>query len=183
MTASTFSRLSVEGKERRSRLFRKSRPLVRPYESRDNGFLWAAYQNGAFDFQRDLTQEQFLLEIGKQYGAFPLVWIVEDESRHFRAGRGQIALVAIRTDGWTYEPHATFFPWARKRNVLRACVSFFQMVRYQKDIGCCLVRCDKEQSRFVNHMQKFGVLFPRGRIPFGNAKGDVWIFSINGKKS
>ncbi len=182
MTPAIYNR-SIEGKERRQRLFSKSRPLVRPYEQKDNGFLWAAYQRGAFDLPRGLDQNEFLISVGKQFGPFPLVWIVEDDSKQFKSGRGQIALVAIKTDGWVYEPTPLFFPWARPRNVLRACVAFFQMMRYQKDVGCCLVRSGKDQQGFLNQMQKFGILFPRGRIPFGSSGGDVWIFSINGKKS
>jgi hypothetical protein len=180
---STSNHRSVEGKERRQRLFKKSRPLVRPYEQKDNGFLWAAYQRGAFDIPRGLDQNEFLISVGKQFGQFPLIWIVEDDSTQFKSGRGQVALVAIKSDGWVFEPTPLFFPWARHRNVLRACVAFFQMMRYQKDVGCCLVRSGKEHSQFLIHMQKFGVLFPRARIPFGSSNGDVWIFSINGKKT
>ena len=124
-----------------------------------------------------------MLAVAKKFGAFNLLWIIEDDSKAFRSGRGQVGIVGIRSDGWVYEPMVHFFKWATRRNKLRAAVGFFQMIRYQKDIGCCLVKVVKKDSRYLYHMQKYGVLFPRGRIPMGSAQGDLYMFSINGMKT
>ena len=62
-------------------------------------------------------------------------------------------------------------------------VAFLQMVRYQKDVGCCLIRSGKAQTSALNHMAKYGVLYARGRIPSGNEAGDVFVSSNAGKKS
>jgi hypothetical protein len=173
----------VIAKDRRRRLFKKSKPFVRPFEKSDLGVLWAAYQHGAFGIKPGLEQEAFTLEMAKLLQPFPLLWVIEDDCKHFKKGRGQIALVGLRSDGWTFEPHPFFFPWARRKNVVRAVVNFFHMMWSKKDVGVCLVRCGAEQAGFLNHMKKFGVLYQRGRIPLGSPKGDVWIFSINGKRT
>jgi hypothetical protein len=174
---SSFSPLS-----RREKLFRKSRPLIRQYEGKDNGVLWAAYQNGSLDLRDGLTQEEFIPAVAKRFGHFPLVWVVEDETKAFKAGRGQVAIIGIKTDGWVFEPVVHFFKWATKRNILRSAVAFFQMVRHQKDVGCCLVRTIKKDFHFMKHMEKYGVLYLRGRVPNGSPRGDVFVFSIDGKK-
>ena len=175
MTASPTSR-------KRSWLFKDSRPTVRAFEAKDRGFLWAAHLSGVFGLP-DMTQEEFLAEMAKLFRVYQFIWIVEDDCRDFRQGRGPVAIVGVKTDGWTFEPSPMWFPWANKRNILRVCVAFLQMIRYQKDVGCLLIRAAKEQVSVLNHMTKYGVLYQRGRIPFGCASGDVFIYSINGKKA
>lgn len=169
--------------KKRSWLFRKSRPEVRPFEAKDRGFLWAAHLAGVFGLPADMSQEAFLAEMAQMFGAYQFIWVLEDDSTKFRAGRGPVAIVGIRTDGWTMEPAPMWFPWVTKRNVLRACVAFLQMIRYQKDVGVCLIRAGKAQSGALNHMARYGVLYQRGRIPHGSAAGDVYVYSINGKKA
>jgi len=89
---------------------------------------------------KGLTQEEFLQDMTKHFGSFNLLWIIEDENSQFKSGRGQISLVGIRTDGWVFEPMIYFFRWATEENILRAMVAFFHMLRYQKDVGVCMVR-------------------------------------------
>ena len=170
-------------KKKRTWLFRKSRPLVRQFEAKDRGFMWAAYLGDAFGLSPGMTQEQFTVEMAKMFGSFPLVWIIEDDSNQFRSGRGPVSMVGINTDGWSYRPTSMFFPWARKRHILRSCVAFLQMIRYQKDVGCCVIQAPKEQTGVLNHMAKYGVLYLRGRIPNGSKDGDLFLYSITGKKS
>lgn len=129
-----------------------------------------------------MSQQDFLLAVAQRFGSFPLVWVVEDDTKAFKSGRGQVALVAIRTDGWVYEPHVMFFKWATKRNVLRSAVAFFQMIRHQRDVGACVVKTNKKDFAFMKHMEKYGVLYMRGKIPNGTPDGDAFIFSIDGKK-
>ena len=129
----------------------------------------------------ELSQQEFAVEIAKRFGAYELLWIVEDDNANFRAGRGQVALVAIKADGWTFEPSAVVFKWATPKNVLRALVAFFQMMRYQKDVGVCVVKALERDFKTLNRMKAYGVLYFRGRIPAGSRDGDVFVFSINGK--
>lgn len=155
---------------------------MRQYQQTDNGFLWTAYLHGSFDIPKGLTQETFLPEIAKRFGSFNLLWIIEDDSRQFRSGRGQIALVGIQTDGWTYVPKFHFFRWATPRNVLRACVAFFHMMRSKADVGAVKLEVVRKDVKLLKLMESYGVLFIRGRIPRGSPDGDLWIFSINGKR-
>jgi hypothetical protein len=144
--------------------------------------LWAAYKNGSLPIQEGLGQKDFLIEVARKYGAFDLLWVIEDDNKNFKSGRGQIGLVGIKTDGWSYSPSAVFFKWATPRNVLRSLVGFFQMIRYQKSVGVCRVEVSEKDMKMLHRLQKYGVLFLRGRIPFGSPDGDVFIFSIDGKK-
>jgi hypothetical protein len=172
---------SNSAKSKRERLFRKSRPLIRKYEETDNKFLWAAYQKGSFQMPEGLSQVDFLTEMTKQFGSFDLLWIVEDEHKGFRSGRGQVCLVGLKTDGWTFQPSAAFFKWATPKNVLRALVAFFQMIRHQK-IGVCKVEVVEKEMKTLARLKEYGVLFLRGRIPFGSPAGDLFVFSINGRR-
>lgn len=172
----SFSRI------KREFLFRKSRPQVRKYEQTDANFLWAAYKNDSLPLPAGLSQNEFLLELAKKYGAFDLLWIVEDDSKSFKSGRGQIGLVGIKTDGWSFSPQAVFFKWATPKNVLRSLVGFFQMIRYQKNVGVCRVEVLEKDMKMLQKLQKYGVLFMRGRIPMGRPEGDVFVFSIDGRK-
>lgn len=129
-----------------------------------------------------LNQEQFIIELAKQFGAFNMLWIIEDESKEFKAGKGQVSLVGIKTDGWTFEPLIYFFKWATEENILRSMVSFFHMLRYQKEVGVCLVKAIENEKSIYDQMKDYGVLYFRGRIPYGHPSGDVFVFSINGRK-
>lgn len=173
--------ISISPKEKRDWLFKKSRPLVRPYETKDSGFLWAAYLNGSFDLPEGLGQEEFLVEIAKKFD-YPIIWVVEDDCKGFKSGRGVVALIGILTDGWVFEPRTHFFKWARKRTLLRVAVAFLQMIRHQEEVGVCVVRTLKKDFAFMKHLQKYGVLYLRGRLPKGSQEGDVFIFSIDGKR-
>lgn len=108
--------------------------------------------------------------------------MIEDDHLGFKSGRGLVGVIGVRTDGWTFIPEVLFFKWASKRNVLRSAVSFFQMIRHQKDVGVCEVRTTKKDFPFMKHMQKYGLLYVRGMIPKGSPEGGVYIFSIEGKK-
>lgn len=169
-------------KTKRDRLFRKSRPFIRKFEPKDNGYLWAAYQNGSLDIPAGLSQEEFLIAVSEKFSGNDLLWIVEDDNKSFRSGRGQVCLVGIKTDGWTFQPSAVFFKWATPKNVLRCMVSFFHFMRSKKDVGVCRVEVPDKNKKALFMMRDYGVLYPRGSIPYGCPHGSLWVFSINGKK-
>jgi hypothetical protein len=146
------------------------------------GFLWAAYKNKSFFMKEGMSQEEFLMEIVRQFGAFNLLWIIDDDSMEFKSGRGQVSLIGIKTDGWIYEPMIYFFKWATDENILRAMVAFFHMLRYQKDVGVCLVKAIENEKSIYDKMKEYGVLYFRGRIPYGSPSGDLFMYSINGRK-
>ncbi len=123
-----------------------------------------------------------MVEVAKRFGSFNLLWIIEDRNRNFKVGSGQVAVVGIKTDGWRFEPEAHFFKWATPKNVLRASVAFFQMIRHQKDVGICRVEITQKDKQLLDRMKRYGVLYYRGRIPVGSQSGDTFVFSIDGKK-
>lgn len=131
---------------------------------------------------KNLSQEQFLEEMIKQFGSFVHLWIIDDDNDKFKSGRGQISLVGIKTDGWILEPVIFFFKWATEENILRASVAFFHMLRYKKDVGVCLVKAIENEKSLFEQMKDYGVLYYRGRIPYGHPSGDLFLFSINGRK-
>ena len=166
-------------KENRKKLFRKSRPFIRPFVFSDMGWLWTAYKLGSFNIPSGLDQPTFAAEIQARLGLHETL-IVDDDSSKFKSKRGPVALICATDDGWRYEPVFMFFKWATKRNMLRVAVSFFHMSSLSSKVGVCLVRCEK--SALLEHMKKYGVLFPRGKIPMGRINGDEYIYSILGRK-
>lgn len=116
--------------------------------------------------------------MAEKFGSFDLLWVIEDDNKQFKAGRGLVALIGIKTDGWQFLPTAYFFQWATALNRLRSYVGFLQMVRYSTDIGVCRV----ETAHDLDRLKKYGVLFFRGRVPFGTQDGDLRIYSIGGKR-
>ena len=174
-------------KNKRDRLFRKSRPHFRPLQiydgdkyHKDIGILWAAYQDGCFnELPRDLEQVEFAQEVEKITQTHEL-WLAEDDNGSYQSGKGPVALVSIIGDGWRIEPHTEFFPWTSKKNILRSSVAFFQMVRYKK-IGVCVVKSLKVSTALFNKCKEYGVLFYVGEIINGDPRGDEYIYSVRGK--
>lgn len=174
-------------KDKRDRLFRKSRPHFRPLQiydgdkyHKDIGILWTAYQEGCFhELTRDLEQSDFAIEVEKLTQSHEL-WMAEDDNDSYASHKGPIAFVSISGDGWRVEPHCEFFPWTSTRNKLRSMVAFFQMIRYKK-IGVCIVRSLKEHTPLHNKCKEYGVLFYVGEIVNGDPRGDEYIYSVRGK--
>ena len=174
-------------KDKRDRLFRKSRPYFRPLQiydgdkyHKDIGILWAAYQEGCFgELPRELKQEEFAQEIEK-LAQIRELWMWEDENDSFESKKGPIGFLTVRGDGWRIEPHCEYFPWASKRNMLRSQVAFYQMVRYKK-IGVCIVKSLEHQKALHNKCTEYGVLFYVGKIINGDPRGDEYVYSVRGK--
>ena len=171
--------------ELRKRLFAKGKPFIRPYQhERDAWVLWAAYDLGAFRFLGEgLQAEEFhraLYAYSARAGMAGL-WLIEDDSKHFRGGRGPVCLVGIKSDGWRIEPHFEWFKWASPRIVLRGYVIFFQKVRFAKDVGVCLVRTVRRYVSTFHHLRRYGVLYYVGKIPNGYPNDDEFDFTVKGK--
>jgi hypothetical protein len=171
--------MKTDVKGNRKTLFRKSRPHIRPFAQEDMGWLWAAYKVGSFKIPEGLSQQTFVDEITPRLGSFEN-FIVDDDSNKFKSKRGPVALICVTDDGWKYEPAIIFFKWATKKNMLRASVSFFHKSALSNRVGVCVVKWGK--STLLDHLKKYGVLFPRGKIPMGSKTGDEYIYSILGRK-
>lgn len=174
-----------ERKKKRDRLFRKSRPFVRPFDPERDIFpyLWAAYDLGSFpDAKPGLSREEYAASVKSVVALHSQCLIVEDDDRHFKSGRGPVAFVTVDNFGWRIEPYFIFFRWATPRMRLRAHVAFYQMVRYSSDIGVCVVRSPERYVQFFSRLQDYGILFPCGKIPYGSAEGHEFLFSVKGQR-
>lgn len=168
-------------KEKRERLFRKTRPNLRAFEiyqgneyHRDLKLLWVAHQQKSIELIGDVSQEQFAHYVEEMSSQYDLV-MVDDPK--------EIGIIRLGDDGWLYEPHVIFFPWATKRQILRVCVGFFQWARCSRKIGCIEVRCGYESKNLFDHVCTYGVLHYVGKIINGSPKGDTFIYSVKGKKN
>ncbi len=171
-------------KEKRDLLLR-DRPHVRRCDLtnlKDVGILWADYQRGNFKAPPGLSKEQFA-EAVKDIALFcEQIWFVEDNTRAFQSGRGPVSLVSVRTDGWKYEPRAHHFSWASKRNKARSVVAFLQMMRYDKEVGACVVFGGEDEKVFLDALRDYGVLYASGKVQHGLPEGTAYIYSIKGKR-
>ncbi len=177
----------------REHLFRNNKPHIRNLSliddngiSKDVKILWVAHKNKPFPFLNHVkTQEGFLKEIVDASQRLPF-YVVEDINSEYDGNMGLIGLIASKEDGWKIEPHIEFFPWATKRNILRTCISFFQMVRYSRKIGVCVIRSLKESANLFDRCSKYfpvNVFYKVGKIPNGDIRGDEFIYCISGRKN
>lgn len=143
----------------------KDRPNIRPIEigdetgyGKDMGVLWAAYKAGNFEWFGEMEQEDFAQAIIYELSRFDSLWIVEDKNSAFSSGKGPVAIYGVHAKSFTIEPHVIHFKWASKRNIVRTVLSFFQMVRYSKDVACCVVIGTPETVAFFRRIREFGIL-------------------------
>ena len=179
----------MKPKERRDRLFKTSRPNIRKMTlvdqqgySPDMNILWGAYKLGSFEIEEGVEQDEFAELMTHEIQPYTKKWIVEDDNSKFNSGYGPIGMIVAVYNGWELEPHLEVFSWATKRNILRLTVSFFQMMRYDKEVGIVNVYSLKETTGLFNHIQKYGVLKYAAKIPDGDVGGDRYIYYIRGRK-
>ena len=178
----------LKPREKRERLFKNGRPVFRTMEimegneyHRDMAICWVAHSKEPFysiaatdqsGFARELinlsTQSEFMM--------------AEDINEYYESGQGPVAVIGAASDGWKVEPHVEFFPWATTRNKLRVTVAFFQMVRYRK-IGACVVNSLEDSKPLFDKTASYGVIHFVGKVPNGDPRGDVYLYSIRGKKT
>lgn len=172
-----------EIRERRERLFKRSNPRVRPIDlAKDAWVLWGAYDLGSFtNLKKGLTQEEFFVFLRAFLSAKSSVLLIEEDHKYFREKRGPVALVSIDNYGWRIEPQFDFFFWATPRHRLAAVVSFLNMVRYSKDVGVCVVRAHEKDRDFCEHLYKYDLLRPVGKIPNAGPHGAEYLYCLAGR--
>lgn len=172
-------------KEKRDRLFKSGRPQLRTIQimdgdkyHKDVGYLWVAHKKRPFNLLRpNITQEEFCRSIEELSKSHELAFI---EDRNMELGKqGPVGFICISGD-WLIEPYGEFFSWATPKNILRCTVSFLQMIRYRK-IGACLIKSSECSVSLLNKVCKYGVLHFVGKVPNGDPRGDLWLYSIRGK--
>ncbi len=175
-------------KQKRDRLFKRGRPIIRPLVIEENGkvhkdigLMWVAYKKGSFElFPKGMNELEFLDYIRK-FSLECSLLIADDKNKEYQEV-GPVAMFSVTTFGTNVEPHVDFFPWATKRNRLGCVVSFLQMMRYKR-IGCCIVHSLTNSKPLFDKVHEYGVLNYVGKIPNGDplGRGDDYLYAIRGK--
>jgi hypothetical protein len=175
----------VSYKEKRERLFKPGKPVIRRLEildgdsySHDMGVLWAAYKAKSFQLPEGLSQEDFVQEIEQYFSKYGQVWIVDDKNKSFESGQGQVGIVLTSHVDLILEAKFGFFRWASKRNILRAAAAFLNMVTYSKKTGICMVRAGSAQRVLPDHLGNYGLLYYLGR-----SAENEYLYSVRGRAS
>lgn len=166
---------------KRRRLFKKSKPFIRPFEKADMWVLWAAYKEGSFDLPPNMTKEVLYGHMMKALGGYTSLMLVEDFNKRFKDQRGAVCLITVMSDGWKMEPFAHWFSWATKLNILRANVRFLKWIMHSKEVGVCVFQATEQTVNLYMHVRRYGVLNYVGKIPGGARNGNLYAFSIRGK--
>lgn len=173
-------------REKRDRLFRRSRPHFRKADllnldgtyGSDMGILWAAYKAGSFGAPLEMSQEQFAEWIVNQARRFTNLWIGEDESKAFKSGKGAVCVVGTVHDGMAVSVEGQALKWATKRNVLRSSVSFLHMITKSVRTGVVMVKCDSKTRPLLDHLNEYGLLYFVGKTNL-----DEYLYSVRGRGS
>jgi hypothetical protein len=176
----------VSPKERRDRLFKKSKPYFRKADlvnldgsyGPDMGILWAAYKAGSFNAPPGMDQEAFAEWALGQARHFTSLWLGEDENKAFKSGKGVVGLVTVNQHD--LEVHASGQPlkWATKRNVLRLCVGFLHMITKSNKTGICMVKGQESSVPLLDHLKEYGLLYYIGKTAPGE-----FLYSVRGRGS
>jgi hypothetical protein len=172
-------------KERRDRLFKRSKPVLRAIQLRgetgyatDMGILWAAYQKGAFVLPEGLDQQQFADAVEAQLRGYETIWFIEDKTPAFKSGQGPIGLVGIVSHDMAYTLSGRPFPWASKRNVLRGSVAALSKICAMAKCGVAFVNGDTKSYKFLKCLKRYDSLFYVGKTG-----RESWLFSARGRAS
>ena len=173
-------------RDKRERLFRQSRPNFRPFEFYDGEnyhndikILWVAHKKSPFPgLEEGLNESAFAEAILKENSD---IFVIEDENEQYTE-TGPVGVILATGDGWKVEPHALWFPWATKKNILRGAVAFFQWARNTRKIGCVLTSVLPEGKNLYDRVCEYGVLHYVGKVINGDPRGDEYMYSVKGKK-
>lgn len=124
---------------------------------KDMKILWAAHKAGSFNLG-NVAQEDFaqvMLDILSMYDS---AWMVEDRNDAYPSKRGPVAVILVKSDGFVIRPDVDYFKWSSKRNILRTTVSFFNWVRFSKDVSLCVFGSTPESKGMYWKMRDFGIM-------------------------
>ena len=124
---------------------------------RDMAILWAAHKAGTFGLG-EIEQDKFadvMIEIISQYDS---AWVVDDRNDVYPAGRGPVAVILVKSDGFIIRPDVDYFKWSTARNILRTTVAFFNWVRYSKDVSLCVFGSTPESKNLYWKMRDYGIM-------------------------
>ncbi len=160
----------------------KHPPLFRLIGEDDWPIIAVAYERGAFPFPPGMNAQSLRSQIEDYARRGYDLSVVEDENSNFRAGRGLVAMIVTKFDGWRIEPELFKFPWATKFNVVRGLVAFLLEMKRSRFIGVCRVECKESSKQFMERLTELKLLFRCGYIPNGYPDSALWSYNIAGKK-
>ena len=168
-------------KERRDRLFKDRKPIIRYFDAEDWKWMYGAYRypdppGGQEDF------EAFRNDAMQQLAQYTYAFIAEDRNQRFKGKYGPVGIIPAMYNGWTLEPHVQWFPWATTMNKIRSSVAFMMFARYSPDIGITEIRSLKEHADFFKGLKDYAPIYFIRKIPYGDIRGDSYLFYIRGKK-
>lgn len=174
-------------KEKKALLFKKSRPHFRKADllnldgsyGEDMKILWAAYKAGSFQgAPQGLTDAQFAEWCLANARAFQTIWLSEDDSKAFKAGRGPVAVVCTNAQGMLITLEGQPFKWATKRNLLRTAVAFLHMITMSRATGVVMVKGDEKTRPLLDHLADYKLLFYVGKT-----NPSEFLYSVRGRGS
>lgn len=170
-------------KVRRDRLFKHSKPTLRPYADSDFWVLWAAYDLGSFPgLAAGATKDQFRNYLDLIRGSAGCL-VAEDDCKWFKDKRGPVAFITLKSDGWQTHPAVDFFKWTTPRRKLRVLVAALQKARWSKEIGVIVIRSLQGSQRMLEVVNEYGHLVtPVGTIPEGTPTGDEFLYYLRGQR-
>ena len=169
---------------KKKKFFKKSeKPFIRPFTKDDMWILWAAYKEGSFPHMEEMSKEDFYAEISVKSSKYQFLFLVEDNNKKFKAGRGPVCIIGANTDGWKFEPHVDYFKWATKYNMIRTTLCFLNWISFNKDVGVCVIRSLDNTVNLFKYMREYIGLNYVGMMPQGDIRGNEHIFCLLGKKA
>jgi hypothetical protein len=162
----------LKPKDLREKLFWQDKPAMRPWTPED-----AKWFKVAAKFSGQEIPDDFEAQLAQTLNPYQEVLVLEDSNRKFGQKFGPVGVVGALTNGYLYQPHVEWFPWATPKNKLRASVMFFQKFRY-RDLGVIRVHTIEPYVSFFKKLKKYVPLFYVARIPGGDefGRGDDFIF-------
>lgn len=174
--------MTFSPRARRIARLTKKKPVFRPMTEDDLPVIAVAYERGAFPFDLNLSPPELREKLDQYPQRGYELHVVEDANPHFRAGRGIVALVMVKYDGWSIEPELLKFPWATRFNVVRGLVAFLLEMKRSREIGVCVIRVRDSSKKILDRITELKLLFRCGYIPNGYHDGAMWLFNVAGKK-
>lgn len=161
-------------------LFSRGKPVIRPFKGVSEGdpgdipYAWDAYLKGVFDIPEGYQMGDFMTLAERLEEEVREFWIVEDWIN------GELKPVAfiVGEGDWLLEPHVQFMPEVTPRIIYRVWVAFLKKCKYRKDIGACMVRCEKNIINLANRMVKLGLLEFVGKVWGGSPDGNLYLYSV-----
>lgn len=167
----------------RERVLKRDEPRVRPLEDKDAWVLYAAYDLGSFPkMPKGMKPAEVFAAIRAWRERHSSVVIIEANHKYFRERRGPVAMVTIDNFGWQIEPQVDFFFWATPRQRLSAVVGFLHMTRWSREVGVCVVRVEEKDKDFCEHLYKYDLLRPLGKLPNAREEGSEHIYFLKGRR-